>query len=404
MHFLDQPITDYYPSGLRALTLGLKECTDTKFNGTFNPSGFTSTIAKGLFDGKMRRRWRGKVEAPRPWIKTRDHSTEKIMGTGRPVDAIITPVAPYAAPPHGLNRVTDYTRIWNVLDYTALVIPVSKVDGHSDRQNDSGTAPGAIQMVYHPDRYLQRGDHISFLRNDFPAVRFTEPHENFAHQHQDVRVENGEQFRGLVEFCDFEFNAKVARANGAALWSLAQAPGTPKNVAIDTSEKGFWETSVHEVMDNLHYLRISDAPSCVATTTQQNETEAVWRALNHVEERWGHPKAKKVKMWLCDERRRRKEEFRGKLSSVSVQISCTDVGQTSKWTRMPNQPVRGEGFGMIISGKLKVLGVASEEEDYGNEDRESGAVYCLRHRRHRRWARIADLVEGVEEEHQDWIR
>ncbi|KAK0200144.1 peptidase M28 [Desarmillaria ectypa] len=93
-----------------------------------------------------------------------------------------------------------------------------------------------VQMVYRPDRYLRGGDHLSFLRNGFPAVRFTEPHENFAHQHQDVRVVNGVQFGDLVEFCDFEFNARVARVNGAALWSLAQAPGTPKNVAIDTSQ------------------------------------------------------------------------------------------------------------------------------------------------------------------------
>ncbi|KAK0441206.1 peptidase M28 [Desarmillaria tabescens] len=93
-----------------------------------------------------------------------------------------------------------------------------------------------VQMVYRPDRYLRGGDHLSFLRNGFPAVRFTEPHENFAHQHQNVRVVNGVQFGDLVEFCDFEFNARVAKVNGAVLWSLAQAPGTPKNVAIDTSQ------------------------------------------------------------------------------------------------------------------------------------------------------------------------
>ncbi|KAG7441700.1 peptidase M28 [Guyanagaster necrorhizus] len=92
-----------------------------------------------------------------------------------------------------------------------------------------------VQMVYRPDRYLRGGDHLSFLRNGFPAVRFTEPHENFAHQHQNVRVVDGVQFGDLVEFCDFEFNARVARVNGAALWALAQAPGTPKGVAIDTS-------------------------------------------------------------------------------------------------------------------------------------------------------------------------
>ncbi|KAJ7641746.1 hypothetical protein FB45DRAFT_1022480 [Roridomyces roridus] len=69
-------------------------------------------------------------------------------------------------------------------------------------------------------------------------VRSTEPHENFAHQHQDVRVDDtGKQFGDLelVEFCDFEFNARVARVNGVALRSLAQAPGTPLGLTMDTS-------------------------------------------------------------------------------------------------------------------------------------------------------------------------
>ncbi|PFH52508.1 hypothetical protein AMATHDRAFT_189746 [Amanita thiersii Skay4041] len=92
-----------------------------------------------------------------------------------------------------------------------------------------------VQMMYRPDRYLRGSDHLSFLKYGFPAVRFTEPHENFAHQHQDVRVENGVQFGDLVEFVDFEFTARVARVNGAGIWSLANAPGTPKNARIDTS-------------------------------------------------------------------------------------------------------------------------------------------------------------------------
>ncbi|KAJ3562282.1 hypothetical protein NP233_g9675 [Leucocoprinus birnbaumii] len=87
-----------------------------------------------------------------------------------------------------------------------------------------------------PDRFLRGGDHLSFIRNGFPAVRFTEPAEDFAHQHQDVRIQNGVQFGDLVEFVDFNFTARVARVNGAALWSLANAPGTPKGVTIDTSQ------------------------------------------------------------------------------------------------------------------------------------------------------------------------
>ncbi|GLB39787.1 putative general amidase [Lyophyllum shimeji] len=55
-------------------------------------------------------------------------ATTSQTGTGRPVDAIISPVAPYTAPPHGKYSNVNYTMVWNTLDYPALVIPVSKVD------------------------------------------------------------------------------------------------------------------------------------------------------------------------------------------------------------------------------------------------------------------------------------
>ncbi|KAJ6575357.1 general amidase [Mycena capillaripes] len=63
-----------------------------------------------------------------------DHweATVNETGTGRPVDAIISPIAPYAAPPHGLNRNAQYTMSWNLLDCPSLVIPVSKVDQSLD--------------------------------------------------------------------------------------------------------------------------------------------------------------------------------------------------------------------------------------------------------------------------------
>lgn len=91
-----------------------------------------------------------------------------------------------------------------------------------------------VRTIYRRDRYLRGGDHIGYLEQDYPAARFTEPHEDFAHQHQDVRVEDGKQFGDLPEFCDFGYMARVAKVNAAALWSLAQAPGTPKNARILT--------------------------------------------------------------------------------------------------------------------------------------------------------------------------
>ncbi|MGW5582925.1 M20/M25/M40 family metallo-hydrolase [Streptomyces sp. NPDC003857] len=93
-----------------------------------------------------------------------------------------------------------------------------------------------VRVVYRRDRYLRGGDHIPFLERSYPAARFTEPAEDFAHQHQDVRVdETGKQFGDLPEFCDFRYIARVARVNAATLWSLAQAPGTPRGAKIVTS-------------------------------------------------------------------------------------------------------------------------------------------------------------------------
>lgn len=92
-----------------------------------------------------------------------------------------------------------------------------------------------VRVIYRADRFLRGGDHEPFLALGFPAARFTEPHENFAHQHQDVRVVDGVQFGDLTEFVDIDFTVRAGRVNAAALWSLAQAPGTPRNVTIDIS-------------------------------------------------------------------------------------------------------------------------------------------------------------------------
>src|SRR4051794_13929045 len=92
-----------------------------------------------------------------------------------------------------------------------------------------------VRVVWRRDRYLRGSDHISFLLRGYPAARFTEPRENFNHEHNDVRVVDGVQYGDLPEFCDFGYIARVARVNAAVLWSLAQAPSTPKGVLIDTS-------------------------------------------------------------------------------------------------------------------------------------------------------------------------
>ena len=92
-----------------------------------------------------------------------------------------------------------------------------------------------VKMVYRRDRYLRGGDHIPFLERGFAAVRFTEPNEDYRHQHQNVRIENGVQYGDLPQYDDFNYIANVARVNASALAALALAPARPKNAAVVTT-------------------------------------------------------------------------------------------------------------------------------------------------------------------------
>jgi hypothetical protein len=89
-------------------------------------------------------------------------------------------------------------------------------------------------LVFRLDRYLRGGDHFSFNQQGYAAVRFTEFRENFHHQHQNLRTENGIEYGDLAKFVDFDYVANVARANAATLASLAAAPAPPGRVSLVT--------------------------------------------------------------------------------------------------------------------------------------------------------------------------
>ena len=90
-----------------------------------------------------------------------------------------------------------------------------------------------VVMIYRNDRFLRGGDHTPFVENNYAAVRFTEMNENYNHQHQNVRTENGIQYGDLLEFMDFEYLRKNAAMNLANLANLARSPGMPDSVKIE---------------------------------------------------------------------------------------------------------------------------------------------------------------------------
>ena len=98
-----------------------------------------------------------------------------------------------------------------------------------------------VDLIYRSDRFLRGGDQQSFAAVGDPAVRYVEPHENFDHQHQTVRVVDGVQYGDLLEYVDFDYLARVTQLNIAALATLALAPPPPparliaKTLGYDTT-------------------------------------------------------------------------------------------------------------------------------------------------------------------------
>ncbi|HVP43881.1 MAG TPA: M20/M25/M40 family metallo-hydrolase [Terriglobales bacterium] len=96
--------------------------------------------------------------------------------------------------------------------------------------------PFGPKLVFRRDRYLRGGDHTSFNEAGFAAVRFTEYREDYRHQHQNSRTENGIEYGDLPKFVDFEYLANVARLNAAVLAALASAPASPGKVRLLTKD------------------------------------------------------------------------------------------------------------------------------------------------------------------------
>ena len=135
------------------------------------------------------------------------------------------------------------------------------------RTYDVGLKP---VLVFRLDRYLRGGDHYSFNQQGFSGVRFTEYREDFHHQHQNVRTENGIEYGDLPKFVDYDYVAHVARLNAATLASLAAAPAPPANVHVLVKD-----------LENDSTLTWDASPGGLAA-----EYEVLWRGTTSPE--WEH--------------------------------------------------------------------------------------------------------------------
>ncbi|MFI5087849.1 MAG: M20/M25/M40 family metallo-hydrolase, partial [Terriglobales bacterium] len=149
---------------------------------------------------------------------------------------------------------------------------ISREEARYIRQVGAQYLPPSFQplLVFRPDRYLRGGDHTSFNRQGFAAVRITEYRENYHHQHQTPRTENGIEYGDLPKFVDYEYLANVARLNAATLASLASAPAPPANVRVEARK-----------LDNDSTLLWDPSPDGRAA-----RYEVLWRATTSAD--WEH--------------------------------------------------------------------------------------------------------------------
>ena len=79
--------------------------------------------------------------------------------------------------------------------------------------------------IWRNDRFGRGGDHTEFLNAGFPAVRMSVAVEDYDHQHQDLRTENGTKFGDTIDEMDFRLSRQgdQAQRRGAGLDRLRSA-------------------------------------------------------------------------------------------------------------------------------------------------------------------------------------
>ena len=196
-----------------------------------------ATIVYALLSGEEQGLWGGKLLAAHAkkmgWQVTAMLNNDIVGGT-RGTDGSIVD-----------NRVRVFSEGIRASEDLAAQLARRGIGGEDDGPSRAlakaavraGTRNPAIGLevlaVRRPDRFRRGGDHLPSLELGYPAIRFTVGVENYDHQHQDLRVENGRKYGDTVDEMDFPYLARVTALNVALASELADAPAAPDKVSID---------------------------------------------------------------------------------------------------------------------------------------------------------------------------
>jgi hypothetical protein len=136
--------------------------------------------------------------------------------------------------------------------------------------------------VRRPDRFARGGDHLPALELGFPAIRYTVGVENYHHQHQDLRTENGIEYGDTVDKMDFDYLAKVTALNVLTATALADAPPAPATAtlggAVTSNTTVKWDAAPGAMRYRV-YQRRADAQDWVFVHDVEGTTDTVLEGL-----------------------------------------------------------------------------------------------------------------------------
>jgi Zn-dependent M28 family amino/carboxypeptidase len=201
-------------------------------------SHFAGTIIFACFDGEEQ------------GLYGSGHFAKKLAAAGVRVGADFNNDIIGASTGHDGERTPNDVRLFSeALADDAVVRRVDVLGNENDspsrelarftQETDAAYEPAMhVNLIYRADRFLRGGDQESFTAVGFPAIRFVEQNENFDHQHQNVRTENGIQYGDLLQYVDFDYLARVTQLDVAALATIATAPAAPV-VTMDARALGY---------------------------------------------------------------------------------------------------------------------------------------------------------------------
>jgi len=210
----DAPGADDDGSGTAVSVECARQLSSPTVNGHGKFGKFRATLLFGVLSGEEQ----GLLGAYRllEWTKEQGYTV------GAMLDNDIVGADPASAGPH---RVQVFSGNGEIEDADSpareLARAIEEIDGR-----------GAIRMIFRQDRYGRGGDHFPFYKAGLPAVRFTEPLEDYNHQHQTPRTENGIEYGDLEKYLNYTFMGNVARDNAEVLRQLAMAPAPPAHARL----------------------------------------------------------------------------------------------------------------------------------------------------------------------------